>query len=412
MIRQATRFATALFLCFCALSAAASAATAAEVRAIRTGENVGLTRVVLDLSDEIEWRLFVLDDPYRVVIDLMGVEWALRGQPDPPRGLVQDLRFGRFKQGIGRLVLDATRPAVAHRVFMLPPQAGQDHRLVIDLRPADAAEFAEVKAATASAIPTPPEAVPEATKVSAAVLPPGVPPVPPPRPGGRDVVVIDPGHGGVDPGAIGAGGTREKDVVLAVGLALEELLQQRGRYRVVMTRDGDSFVSLSDRVQIARHAGAELFVSLHADAAAGRTAHGAGVYTLSETASDKEAAALARRENRADIIAGVNLDEKGDDVASILIDLAQRETMNRSARLAQTVVVELGRYVTMRANPHRFAGFRVLTAPDVPSVLVEIGFLTNEEEEHRLNSARTRHAIAEGLAQAIDGYFAARQARR
>jgi N-acetylmuramoyl-L-alanine amidase len=219
------------------------------------------------------------------------------------------------------------------------------------------------------------------------------------------VVVIDPGHGGVDPGAIGAGGTQEKEIVLRVGLALREALRARGGYRVIMTRDGDRFVRLSDRVRIARRANADLFISLHADAAAGRTARGAGVYTLSEKSSDREAAALARRENRSDIIAGVDLSDEADDVTSILIDLAQRETMNQSATLAQIVIVELGERVTMRTNPHRFAGFRVLKAPDVPSVLVEIGFLTNRQEEAQLNSARTRRQIAEGLAAAIDAYF-------
>jgi len=219
------------------------------------------------------------------------------------------------------------------------------------------------------------------------------------------VVVIDPGHGGVDPGAIGAGGTREKDIVLSVGLALRDALRARGNYRIVMTRDGDRFVRLGDRVRIARRANADLFVSLHADAAAGRTARGAGVYTLSEKSSDREAAALARRENRSDIIAGVDLSDEADDVTSILIDLAQRETMNQSATLAQTVVVELGQRITMRSNPHRFAGFRVLKAPDVPSVLVEIGFLTNRQEEAQLKSSRTRQQIADGLADAIDAYF-------
>lgn len=162
---------------------------------------------------------------------------------------------------------------------------------------------------------------------------------------------------------------------------------------------------LGDRVRIARRANADLFVSLHADAAAGRTARGAGVYTLSEKSSDREAAALARRENRSDIIAGVDLSDEADDVTSILIDLAQRETMNQSALLAQTVVVQLGERITMRSNPHRFAGFRVLKAPDVPSVLVEIGFLTNRQEEAQLKSARTRQRIASGLAAAIDAYF-------
>lgn len=396
--RVPTRTLAGLFLLFMAMVQPLASAQATVITAIRTGENAATTRVVLDLSAKPEWNLFLLEDPFRIVVDLADTGWALEGRPDPPRGLVRDLRFGQFRANTGRLVMDADQPVVAHRVFALPPQAGQQWRLVIDLRAADDAAFAAARKESAAAKPK--EEVQQA-----AFWPSGVPPLPPRRPGAARVVVIDPGHGGVDPGAIGAGGTQEKEIVLRVGLALREALRARGGYRVIMTRDGDRFVRLSDRVRIARRANADLFISLHADAAAGRTARGAGVYTLSEKSSDREAAALARRENRSDIIAGVDLSDEADDVTSILIDLAQRETMNQSATLAQTVIVELGERVTMRTNPHRFAGFRVLKAPDVPSVLVEIGFLTNRQEEAQLNSARTRRQIAEGLAAAIDAYF-------
>lgn len=396
--RVPTRALAGLFLLFMAMVQPLASAQATVITAIRTGENAATTRVVLDLSAKPEWNLFLLEDPFRIVVDLADTGWALEGRPDPPRGLVRDLRFGQFRANTGRLVMDADQPVVAHRVFALPPQAGQQWRLVIDLRAADDAAFAAARKESAAAKPK--EEVQQA-----AFWPSGVPPLPPRRPGAARVVVIDPGHGGVDPGATGAGGTQEKEIVLRVGLALREALRARGGYRVIMTRDGDRFVRLSDRVRIARRANADLFISLHADAAAGRTARGAGVYTLSEKSSDREAAALARRENRSDIIAGVDLSDEADDVTSILIDLAQRETMNQSATLAQTVIVELGERVTMRTNPHRFAGFRVLKAPDVPSVLVEIGFLTNRQEEAQLNSARTRRQIAEGLAAAIDAYF-------
>lgn len=394
----AARGLAGLMLFVMLLAVPLASAQATVITAIRTGENAATTRVVLDLSAKPEWNLFLLEDPFRIVVDLADTGWALEGRPDPPRGLVRDLRFGQFRANTGRLVMDTDQPVVAHRVFALPPQAGQQWRLVIDLRAADDAAFAAARKESAAAKP-------EQEARQAAFWPSGVPPLPPRRPGAARVVVIDPGHGGVDPGAIGAGGTQEKEVVLRVGLALREALRARGGYRVVMTRDGDRFVRLGDRVRIARRANADLFISLHADAAAGRTARGAGVYTLSEKSSDREAAALARRENRSDIIAGVDLSDEADDVTSILIDLAQRETMNQSATLAQTVVVELGERVTMRANPHRFAGFRVLKAPDVPSVLVEIGFLTNRQEEAQLNSARTRRQIADGLADAIDAYF-------
>ncbi|MBT7288615.1 MAG: N-acetylmuramoyl-L-alanine amidase, partial [Rhodospirillaceae bacterium] len=214
-----------------------------------------------------------------------------------------------------------------------------------------------------------------------------------------------PGHGGVDPGAIGISGIFEKRVTLAMARQVGKAIQALGRQRVRLTRNRDIFIPLRRRVAIARAAGAELFVSIHADSIANRRVRGGGIYTLSENSSDKEAAALAAKENRADLIAGVNLSGHDDEVASILIDLTQRETMNYSAQFAAALVPELRQLIQMRRKPHRFAGFVVLKAPDVPSVLIELGYLSNRRDEKMLTSPRSRAAIAKAIARSVDNYF-------
>ena len=222
----------------------------------------------------------------------------------------------------------------------------------------------------------------------------------------KRVVVIDPGHGGVDPGTTGVEGTYEKDVVLGLGKALREALVRTGRYDVVMTRDSDIFLSLRARVAVARRAKADLFVSLHADSAPNSSVRGSSVYTLSERGSDREADALARAENQSDIIAGVDLTNEPDIVTSILIDLAQRETKNNSVRFAQVLLPELRNSGRIVAQTHRFAGFVVLKAPDVPSVLIENGYLSNKDDEEAMNTVQWRLDMSGGIAKGIDRYFA------
>jgi N-acetylmuramoyl-L-alanine amidase len=219
------------------------------------------------------------------------------------------------------------------------------------------------------------------------------------------VVVIDAGHGGVDPGATGVDGTHEKELVLSLAKALRAALESTGKYTVVMTRDSDIFLSLKARVAVGRRANADLFVSLHADSAPGSGVRGASVYTLSEKASDKEAEALAKSENQSDIIAGVDLTNEGDIVTSILIDLAQRETKNNAVKFAQVLVPELQRAGEVTQKSHRFAGFRVLKAPDVPSVLIEVGYLSSREDESVMNTNRWRKRMADSIVRAIDRYF-------
>jgi len=237
------------------------------------------------------------------------------------------------------------------------------------------------------------------------VLPPGVPLLRP-EPAGLPLVYIDPGHGGPDPGTIGHSGSYEKNVTLAVAQELERQLLATGRYRVKLTRESDIFVALRERFEMARIDHADIFISLHADSSFVGDPRGLSVYTLSETSSDAEAAALAAKENKADLIAGVDLSKQSTAVTSILIDLAQRETKNQSAHFAELLVNELSRVTMLLPNTHRFAGFAVLKAPDIASVLIEMGYLSNVQDEALLLSAAHRAKLAGAMLRAIDGYFA------
>jgi N-acetylmuramoyl-L-alanine amidase len=228
----------------------------------------------------------------------------------------------------------------------------------------------------------------------------------------RRVIVIDPGHGGIDPGAIGVGKTKEKDVVLAFAQAFRDQLRATGRYDVIMTRDDDRFVTLKERVKVARRTQADLFIAIHADKVRGPTARGATVYTLSEKASDAEAEALAQKENLADVIGGVDLGGSNEEVNDILIDLTQRETKNHSLFFAKRAVRQLKPVTLMTGRPMRSAGFVVLKAPDIPSVLLELGYLSSDADEKLLNSDAWRKEVGAALVTAIDGYMATEIAQR
>jgi len=280
--------------------------------------------------------------------------------------------------------------------FLLPPEGERRYRLVLDLAPVDRAKYLQT-AGWPKDVQEPSDGDEPPVEADDGHARPA---------NARRIVVIDPGHGGVDPGTTGFSGTYEKDVVLALGKSLRESLIRTGRYEVVMTRDTDIFLSLRARVAVARRAKADLFISLHCDSAPNSTVRGASVYTLSERASDREADALARSENQSDIIAGVDLTNEPDIVTSILIDLAQRETKNNSARFAQLLLPEMRSSGRIVAESHKFAGFVVLKAPDVPSVLIENGYLSNQDEEDAMNSPRWRQDMASGIARGVDRYFA------
>ena len=371
-------------------------AAAPEVNSVRLGVHPGMTRLVLESDRRLTHRVFALAAPRRVVIDLPEVVWRLRGkEPRGKVGVIVALRYGLFQSGTSRVVLDIGRAVKIKKTFVIPPSGGKGFRFVLDLEPADAESFSKLVRRTRPALAPPPRR-PAANRIPSRAEK---------RPQPYRVVAVDPGHGGVDPGAIGRSGVYEKRLTLQVARSVRRELQATGRYKVVLTRDRDVFVRLRHRVEIARDAGAELFLSLHADSIENRRVRGGSVYTLSETASDAEAAALAAKENKADLIAGIDLSGENPLVATILIDLAQRESMNLSAQFANFLVGELARTGRLVRKAHRYAGFAVLKAPDVPAVLVELGYLSNREDERLLRQRAHHQKIAAAVVRAVDRYF-------
>jgi N-acetylmuramoyl-L-alanine amidase len=356
------------------------------------------TRFVADLTRTIDLAAFTLADPYRVVIDVPQLTFRLPAKAgESGRGLVKAFRFGLVMQGGSRIVLDVTGPVRVDKAFVLDPVDGQPARLVVDLVAIDRETFLrnlaiDHQTRRASAPTREREAPGKSTD---------------PRP----LIMLDPGHGGLDSGTIAPStGDNEKSIVLDFALKLRDKLEKTGKYRVAMTRTDDHFVPLADRVRLARTSQAALLISIHADALAHRDTkgHGATVYTLSETASDAEAARLADAENRADLIAGVDLSSEPDDVTDILIDLAQRETKSFSMHFARGLVSEIKTAARLNERPLKSAGFRVLTAPDVPSVLIELGFVTNPQDLKLLTSDAWRARVADSMVLAIQTFFTTR----
>jgi N-acetylmuramoyl-L-alanine amidase len=353
----------------------------------KLGGDPARTTLTVDLTGPAHPHIFTLADPYRVIIDLPDVVFGTAPLAHEERGLVSAYRYGLIAPRRSRIVIDTSEPVKAGH-SIIEASGGQPAKLMIELTATSRSAFIREMSAKAPAeLPPAPKAVSDTSDK-------------------RPVVVIDPGHGGIDTGAKGAGGEEEKNVVLDFAHTLNATLTAAGRYRVVMTREDDSFIALADRVKIARENGARLFLSIHADSLSDPFGvRGATVYTLSENASDAEAARLAEKENRADIIAGVNLTEEPDEVADILIDLARRETKVFSVRLANNLVGSARKAMRMNKNPQRSAGFLVLKAPDVPSALLELGYMTNKEDLSLMQSQAWRDTAAEALAQAIDGFF-------
>jgi N-acetylmuramoyl-L-alanine amidase len=367
------------------------------------------TRFVLDLDKTIRFRAFALADPYRVVVDIPQVSFRLpAGTGTAGRGLIKAFRYGLVMPGGSRIVFDLTGPARIANSYVLEAANGQPPRLVLELEEVDRTSFVQSLAAEMR-----PQLRPAIADTAIAAAPAEAPAVSGPAAPAdlRPVVVIDPGHGGIDNGTQ-AGGPNEKELVLGFGLALRDRIEKSGKYRVVMTRTDDTFIPLADRVRIARNQSAALFVSIHADALprGEGDAQGATIYTLSDRASDAEAERLAEVENKADAIGGVNLTEEPTEVADILIDLAQRETRTFSNRFARLLMGEMKRTVRMHKRPLKSAGFRVLKAPDIPSVLVELGYVSNKGDLEHLVSESWRSRTVGSMAQAIDAFFAKRLA--
>ncbi len=376
-----------------ALAAPVSAGSFPVATDARLGGDDTQTRFVVDLSRKVDLHVFTLADPYRVVVDIPQITFRLPAKAgETGRGLIKAFRFGLVMPGGSRIVLDLVKPARIDKAFIVDPTDGAPARLVLDLVATDREGFLrkialDQRFAHAQA---PPAREQQSSAGDA-----------------RPLIVLDPGHGGIDTGTKGPNGQMEKDIVLDFAKRLREKIETAGKYRVLLTRSDDTFVPLAERVRFAREAGAALFISIHADSLPHREgdAQGATVYTLSETATDPAAARLAEQENRADVIAGVDLKEQPDDVAGILIDLAQRETKTFSVQFADKLVGTIKQTARLHKDPIKSAGFRVLRAPDVPSVLVELGYVSNKEDLQSLSSDRWRDRTANAMASAVDGYF-------
>ncbi len=401
--------AMSLALASLAILSPLSAAQASGV----SGVEIGAREIVIRFDGTVEKASsFVLADPQRIAVDIGGAE---PGGARGGEGVVSTVRQGRPDPNTARLVFDLATPALVSGGRF----AADGRSLILTVDPVSRDRFSSA-AGGARKLYVPPvahRAAPPRSRYSLTIPLDGPRTgLPKPRiygPPGRPLVVIDAGHGGHDPGAISPqGGRREKDATLAIARAIRDELIAGGRVRVALTREDDRFLVLRERSAIARSIGADLFISIHADSAGSHDASGATVYTLSEVASDREAVLLAQRENRADIVNGVNLGGENSDIASILVDLAQRESMNASANFARLLRREASRDLGFRSDYHRMAGFAVLKSPDMPSVLLEVGYLTNVADVDRIFSQDGRRSIATGLRKAIDIHFAQRSASR
>lgn len=376
----------------CSLAVPASAGSELLAYAARVAGDEHRTRIVVDFDRKPDVSIHYVDSPPRVLVDLPATAFTFPAESLQPRGIFDHIRYGAMGPGRARIVLGADDPVRIDKNEIVENESGGGYRLVIDGVKVTHDVFAELLKSQ--------KWLPESVTGKADDKPVALAPD---RSGDGFTVVVDAGHGGIDSGAVGVSGTLEKDVTLAFAKTFEAALKAKN-IRVFLTRDGDEFLTLSGRVQFARDHGADLFVSLHANTISLEAIRGATVYTLSDKASDRMAEAIAEHENEADEVAGITLADEPDGVADILIDLTRRETQVFSIGLADRIVSAFDGDIRLINNPHRYAGFRVLKAPDVPSVLVELGYLSNPEDEKLLNDPEWREKVAELLAQAVLNY--------
>ncbi|MDZ4791750.1 MAG: N-acetylmuramoyl-L-alanine amidase [Hyphomicrobiales bacterium] len=421
------RFSAALAIAVCAMTCPQQPVYAQAkpplAKDARIGGDAMRTRFVADLSKEVEFKVRTLPDPYRVIVDLGDVNFQMpAGLGTQGRGLVTGFRFGNFAKGKSRIVIDTAQPIIVENAFVRPAEAGQPARLVIDIMRTTRADFMQKQAELSKQQPQKSEV---ATGWDSATR--QEPSASASRGGrvARPVIVIDPGHGGIDPGASSNQGIYEKAVVFAFCLELKKKLEETKKFDVFLTRESDVFVPLADRMAFAQKKGAALLISLHADAIdakhpllgakgpqVAQEVRGASIYTLNQQASDAEAQASAARENLSDVLAGVD-EQKGarDEVSNILVDLVQRATKNEAREFSNMLVSQLKGKTSLNPKPQRFANFTVLRAPDVPSVLIELGYMSNTEDEKQLISPVWRASVAEAMSIAILKFLGRAQSR-
>lgn len=386
-----------------------------KATSLRISGDATRTSVRMEVSQPIVASMFTIDEPYRVIIDVPDLDFQFRsGASAGATGLVAAYRYGQFEAGRSRVVIDLSAPANIDKAMFIAPAGKEPGVLSFDLIRVGAAEFKAMRGSTSDASPPPAAAPGQLRGARHDETPAGNPAAPSPKT--RPVVVIDPGHGGIDPGTVAGQGLTEKAVTLSVATIVRNLLVQSGRYDVHLTRQTDTFVSLDQRVRFSRQLQADLFVSIHADSLAekdqAQSVRGATVYILSESASDDVARRLADKENAADVIAGLSSVPQSaeDQVRNILLDLVQRETANYSSSFRGLLLKNLQGRVPLAKDPQRSAAFRVLKQPDVPSVLIELGYMSNAQDLAMLAKQEGQKQVASAIASAVDAFFAKRNA--
>lgn len=406
---------------------------------MRFGQHPDKIRIVIEVSENTEFKTFTLpkteDKPYRLVLDLPTFDWKASSVKQIKGIPITDVRTSEGESHIRRIAFDLSTPVIIKDAFIINKKADKPNRIVLDIKSVSTQIFkqterkafgtleaknninnktlSDVIANNIEAIPQ--TVIPSPQKYTAGTpIPTRKPPtkIPtqqastPTTPLYRPLIVIDAGHGGADPGAIGANKTYEKHVTLSAAKQLKKQLETSKRYRVALTRANDRYIKLYKRVSIARAQEADLFISLHADSIENPRVRGASIYTLSNKASDAQTAKLAARENQADLIAGVDLSHEDKEVANILLDLAMRDTMNQSKFFANTVVENMKKHgIRTLDRPHRYAGFAVLKAPDIPSVLIEMGFMSNRSEAQLLSTRDYQEKVGKAITNSVDAYF-------
>lgn len=382
-----------------------SASWAQSIDDIRYGRQDDATRIVMDMTSKSSYTFQTLASPPRLVIDLDQNYNVPAGIKADPTGRIKTVRQGPLPDGGLRLVYDLHTPINVNKHFYIAPSStNSKYRLVFDVVPQPTvSQIEQPTIIIEENIITPNPQYMDAVNI---------PPLPTPKPFVYEMpfkkytVVIDAGHGGGDPGSLSHDKKREKDIVLSIAKKIQAELKRSGRYEVHLTRESDYYIQLRDRFKKARDVKADFFVSIHADKIHIPSVRGASVYTLSETASDKETARLARQENNAGVVAGVDLGVEEEDVANILLDLVRRETLNESKLFAELFVQSIKDHgIKHLNNPHRYAGFAVLKAPDVPSVLIESGFLSNKQDAALLQSDSYQNDLAKSIHSAMDRFF-------
>jgi N-acetylmuramoyl-L-alanine amidase len=399
------------FLVLAALALCGPSSGAESVRAARVWPAQDYTRVALESTEPLKYNLLVLKNPDRLALDLTDVDLAsvqqgLEGKVVPTDPHIAGLRVGQFKAGVVRVVLDLKTEAKP-QIFTLPPIGYYGHRLVLDIYPTEPPD--PILALLRDSQPpgdTPAEAAPEARGADPSRKPPKGSRGPSSAAKRLVTIVIDPGHGGEDPGARGRRGTHEKKVTLIISRKLKALIDAEPNMRAMLTRDGDYFIRLEDRVEKARRVKADLFVSIHADAVRKANVRGSSVFALSERATSRTAQLLADRENTADLIGGVSLEGKDRHLKMTLADLSLTTQISDSLKLGKAVLGELGGVNPLHKQNVEQAGFAVLKAPDIPSILVETAFISNPDEERRLNDAAYQEKIARAILRGIKTYIA------